>query len=140
MQRMFIRWLPVRSGGRRRGLCDILGWQNPFIGASALVKDEFCLEVFMRLALFVCSLSVYVFCTTAYSAQAASYTLLYSFRGGADGSGPTASLIDVKGTLYGTTERGGVVNCTYVGNSVGCGTVYSITPAGQETVVYRFQE
>jgi len=43
---------------------------------------------------------------------------LYSFAGGTDGATPTAGLLDVKGTLYGTTEYGGT----------GAGTVFSITP------------
>jgi len=36
-------------------------------------------------------------------------TVLHSFGSGADGEYPIASLIDVKGTLYGTTEEGGTV-------------------------------
>ena len=35
-------------------------------------------------------------------------TVLYSFKAGSgDGANPAAGLIDVKGTLYGTTENGG---------------------------------
>jgi|HubBroStandDraft_4_1064222.scaffolds.fasta_scaffold00006_166 uncharacterized repeat protein (TIGR03803 family) len=58
-------------------------------------------------------------------------TVLYSFKGGtADGTSPRAGLIDVKGTLYGTTEGGGVR---------GRGTAFSITPSGKETVLYSFR-
>jgi uncharacterized repeat protein (TIGR03803 family) len=65
--------------------------------------------------------------------------VLYSFRGGhggSDGADPAASLIEVKGTLYGTTAFGGVYssyNCYY-----GCGTVFTITPSGTETVLHSF--
>lgn len=51
--------------------------------------------------------------------------VVYSFKGGNDGGLPEASLINVNGTLYGTTAAGGGAGC---GNSLGCGTVFSITP------------
>ena len=59
---------------------------------------------------------------------------LYSFAGGTDGAGPVAGLIDVSGTLYGTTEAGGGVGC----DGYGCGTVFSITASGKETVLHSF--
>jgi uncharacterized repeat protein (TIGR03803 family) len=58
-------------------------------------------------------------------------TVLYSFRGVNDGANPYAGLIlDATGNLYGTTAHGGFNNY---------GTVFKITPQGQETVLYRFQ-
>ena len=61
-------------------------------------------------------------------------TVLHSFSGGGfDGAGPMAGLINVGGTLYSTTQRGGAVNsCTG-----GCGTVFKITPYGTETVLHN---
>jgi uncharacterized repeat protein (TIGR03803 family) len=57
-------------------------------------------------------------------------TVVYSFGSGTDGAGPTANLIDVKGTLYGTTDNGG---------ANGGGTVFSLDPkTGAERVVYSF--
>jgi uncharacterized repeat protein (TIGR03803 family) len=58
--------------------------------------------------------------------------ILYRFApkgGSSDASSPEAGLIDVKGTLYGTTWGGG-----------GCqeGTVYSVTTAGTENVLHAF--
>jgi uncharacterized repeat protein (TIGR03803 family) len=62
---------------------------------------------------------------------------LYSFcskRKCADGSDPEAALIDVNGTLYGTTFYGGGAGCA----RIGCGTVFSVTTTGKEKVLYSF--
>jgi uncharacterized repeat protein (TIGR03803 family) len=59
---------------------------------------------------------------------------LHSFGGKGDGAVPRAGLIDLNGTLYGTTENGGSGSC----GSTGCGTVFSITTPGKETVVHSF--
>jgi len=57
-------------------------------------------------------------------------TVLYSFKGGSgDGEYPYAGLINVKGTLYGTTIEGG---------TNGVGTIFSTTPSGTETVLHSF--
>jgi uncharacterized repeat protein (TIGR03803 family) len=57
-------------------------------------------------------------------------TVLYSFKGGSgDGEDPEAGLINVKGTLYGTTYEGG---------ANGDGTVFKITTSGAETVLHSF--
>ena len=57
--------------------------------------------------------------------------VVYGFKGGKDGAEPTASLVAVKGTLYGTTSAGG--------GASGNGTVFAISAAGKERVVYRFK-
>ena len=47
--------------------------------------------------------------------------VLYSFRGGTDGSFPTATLVfDATGALYGTTSTGGRPSCD-------CGTLFKMT-------------
>jgi len=65
-------------------------------------------------------------------------TVLYSFckRGNcADGFNPIG-MIDVNGTLYGTTIQGGSYKC---GDGQGCGTVFSLDPnSGAETVLHSF--
>jgi uncharacterized repeat protein (TIGR03803 family) len=61
-----------------------------------------------------------------------AYKMLYGFKGGNDGAEPAASLINVSGTLFGTTQQGGN------GCSGGCGTVFSIKPSGSETVLHSF--
>ncbi len=76
-------------------------------------------------------------CGTVYSMNATGEeTVLYSFVGGSDGEGPFAAPLAVKGTLYGTTLYGGA-GCS---SSDGCGTVYSITTTGNETVLHRFND
>lgn len=73
---------------------------------------------------------------TVFSISASgSQKVLYSFAGGADGATPRAELIDVKGTLYGTTVNGGASGCYG-----GCGTVYSMSTTGVEKVLYRFTD
>jgi uncharacterized repeat protein (TIGR03803 family) len=55
-------------------------------------------------------------------------TVLYSFRGGSDGALPYAGVIlDAAGNLFGTTASGGSGNV---------GTVFKLTPAGVESVLY----
>ncbi len=69
-------------------------------------------------------------CGTVYQINPASGArkVLFTFSGG-DGSGPYAGLVDVKGTLYGTTTEGG---------EYGCGTVYRISTTGAYTPLHNF--
>ena len=61
--------------------------------------------------------------------------VIYTFQGGSDGAVPYAGLIDVNGTLYGTTSYGGSTGC----GGRGCGTAFSIDPnTGAEKVIYSF--
>ncbi len=61
-----------------------------------------------------------------------TFTLLYSFKGGADGATPTGGLIaDSAGNLYGTTTYGGT------GTGQGNGTVFEITTTGTKTTLYN---
>lgn len=59
----------------------------------------------------------------AYNLRTGQKTVVHSFAGSPDGANPSVSLIDVAGTLYGTTEVGGTGTCQN-----GCGTIFSITP------------
>jgi uncharacterized repeat protein (TIGR03803 family) len=61
--------------------------------------------------------------------------VIYGFRGGADGGMPLAGLSAFKGALYGTTSEGGK-GCAV---SQGCGTVFKVTIAGEEQVLYAFK-
>jgi hypothetical protein len=49
--------------------------------------------------------------------------VLHNFGDVRDGYGPYSAVIDVNGTLYGTTECGGTYNSCIVG-----GTVFSLKP------------
>jgi len=64
--------------------------------------------------------------------------VLHSFAGaGNDGASPVASLIQGSdGNFYGTTSIGGAVSSSF---PEGCGTVFRITPAGVETLLYSFK-
>ena len=57
--------------------------------------------------------------------------MLHSFGRLRDGAEPMAGLINVNGTLYGTTSRRG----RQLRSS---GTVFAITTSGKETVLHRF--
>jgi uncharacterized repeat protein (TIGR03803 family) len=64
------------------------------------------------------------------TAQAQTYSVLYSFKGKPDGSGSVAGLVrDGIGNLYGTTAGGG---------NIGFGTVFKLDKTGKETVLYNW--
>jgi uncharacterized repeat protein (TIGR03803 family) len=65
-------------------------------------------------------------------------SILYAFKGGADGVQPTGIYRDKKGTIFGTTVYGGNGNVGVCGSN-GCGTVFEIKPNGNETVLHAFQ-
>ena len=62
--------------------------------------------------------------------------VLYSFKGGSDGSGSIANVVfDKNGNMYGTTSEGGA-GCS-------CGLIFKLAPGAQnkwtESIVYTFQ-
>jgi uncharacterized repeat protein (TIGR03803 family) len=65
--------------------------------------------------------------------------VLHAFKGGKDGSQnegqPELGVVDIDGNFYGSASFGGVSGCD---GTLGCGVVYKVTPAGKETVLYRF--
>jgi uncharacterized repeat protein (TIGR03803 family) len=66
-------------------------------------------------------------------------SVIYSFAGTPDGANPFAGLTYFKGTLYGTTSSGGVGGTGCPPSDNGCGTVFSMTASGVESVLYSFQ-
>jgi uncharacterized repeat protein (TIGR03803 family) len=65
-------------------------------------------------------------------------TVLYSFQAGDDGYFPLAGVaMDSKGNLYGTTKFGGSRGCK---KRLGCGTVFNLTPAGKESILFAFKK
>lgn len=64
------------------------------------------------------------------AARGATFKLLHSFSGGADGSSPAGGMVlDRAGNLYGTTSQGG---------SSGCGSVFEVPRGGTLTPIYSF--
>ena len=72
---------------------------------------------------------------------------LYSFKGcydfctpasNKDGSDSTSLIEGRDGNFYGTTYSGGTHLCDVQGTVYGCGTIFKLTPAGVETVLYNF--
>ena len=59
---------------------------------------------------------------------------VYAFTGGNDGATPLGALTVLDGIFYGTTFNGGSSFC----GGGGCGTAFSLTPAGEEHVLYAF--
>jgi uncharacterized repeat protein (TIGR03803 family) len=74
-------------------------------------------------------------------------TLIYAFKGGADGALPIAAglMRDSAGKLYGTTAAGGDTSACPYSFQISCGVVYRLTPpvAGQTkwlaTTLYAFK-
>jgi uncharacterized repeat protein (TIGR03803 family) len=63
-------------------------------------------------------------------------TVLYFFTGMTDGGSPNGLIQGTDGNFYGSAAFGGVVSSA-CGQS-GCGVVFRLTPAGEETVLYSF--
>jgi uncharacterized repeat protein (TIGR03803 family) len=89
---------------------------------------------------FLGALVVLAFATFTFSDSALGQTnsILYSFSGGSDGSGPSRALVsDAVGNLYGTTSFGGISSA-----EGGNGVVFELSPAGgglwTETALYSF--
>lgn len=79
-----------------------------------------------------CSNYCYRGCGTVFSmSKSGSEAVIYNFRGNFesahDGSWPFAGLTPLNGTFYGTTSSAG---------ANGAGTVYSVSTAGKESIVY----
>jgi uncharacterized repeat protein (TIGR03803 family) len=64
-------------------------------------------------------------------------SVVYRFGGGSDGSFPSGALVDVEGTLFGTTSHGGASGNGCGGQ--GCGTVFKLTVSGKENVLHSFR-
>jgi uncharacterized repeat protein (TIGR03803 family) len=60
-----------------------------------------------------------------------AYSVVYSFNVAPDGNFPEAGLLDVSGTLYGTTIGGGEFDV---------GTIFTIAASGGESVLYSFSD
>jgi len=114
--------------------------QTTFTGRNEFMNEPTELREWMaamRLGVAGAALALVAILVTAVfsgSAQAQTFTLLYTFTGGADGGDPIGGLImDGQDNLYGTTAEGGNPACPH-----GCGTVFKLDTTGKETVLYSF--
>src|SRR5271168_3709251 len=79
---------------------------------------------------WVCALLL-LFAVTAIVSPAQTFTTLHNFDG-TDGAYASATLVQgTDGNLYGTTQSGGASSSCIIGEVVGCGTVFKITPTGR---------
>lgn len=86
-------------------------------------------------------------CGTVFKVDATGqFSVLYSFKGpeaGPDGAYPEAPVtLDSAGNLYSTTFTGGSAPasaCPSSAQGENCGTIFQLTPAGSETVLYSFK-
>src|SRR3954464_15485753 len=94
------------------------------------------MNTFARLLL---ATALSVVCVSAYGgetrsvhhAPASNLVAPYAFQGGSEGARPYgAPFGDKAGNLYGTTNEGG--------GACNCGTVFKLTPDGQETILHAF--
>jgi uncharacterized repeat protein (TIGR03803 family) len=69
--------------------------------------------------------------------QTGQETVLHRFNEG-EGNPEGKLIMDAKGNLYGTTLFGGYGGGNCVGFTFGCGTVFELTPAGVEKILYDF--
>jgi hypothetical protein len=75
-------------------------------------------------------------CGTIYAIDAAgTERIVYAFTGLSDGEAPAAGLTAIGARLYGTTS--GSANCN---GSVGCGSVFWVSPAGKFHLIHDFAE
>jgi uncharacterized repeat protein (TIGR03803 family) len=71
--------------------------------------------------------------------RSGSETILYKFSGGTDGGIPNGGLtLDSSGNLYGTTSFGGAASACSIFGYKGCGVMFRLDQAGNETVLYTF--
>ena len=83
-------------------------------------------------------------CGTIFSVSTSdNESVVYRFKGRKTGAYPSAGLINVKGSLYGTTAGGGDPGPGSGGCSglvaFGCGTIFSVSTSGTEHVLHKFK-
>lgn len=77
-------------------------------------------------------------CGTVYkltpNAKGYEEAIIYPFQGGSDGGNPVDRLVSKGGAMYGSTEAGGNASAC----SGGCGTIFTVTTSGKESILYSF--
>jgi uncharacterized repeat protein (TIGR03803 family) len=80
-------------------------------------------------------------CGTAFKLNpSGAETVLHVFAGyPSDGASPRQLTLDPAGNLYGTTYYGGSsTDCGSDNQPIGCGTIFKLSPSGDETVLHNF--
>jgi uncharacterized repeat protein (TIGR03803 family) len=132
----------ITPGGQEKVLYSFRGGTDGAFPAAGLIDVKGTLygttPVGGAYSTYYCGLAGSPGCGTVFTiTPSGKEKVLHSFGGfgnGADGTDPVTALVEVKGTLYGTTESGGSGAC----GKIGCGTVFSITPSGNEKVLFSF--
>jgi|CZKH01.1.fsa_nt_gi uncharacterized repeat protein (TIGR03803 family) len=87
-------------------------------------------------------LIVAVMCLAALAtplSRAQSFQVLHSFTGKSGGASSYGQLIlDREGNVYGTTSTGGFYGAAQC-SGAGCGLVFRLNPAGQQSAIYSFE-
>lgn len=79
-----------------------------------------------------------VLALVSFPTQAQTFTTVVNFDG-SSGAYPEAPLAQgLNGSLYGTTQFGGLGGSCITGGLPGCGTVFEIAVSGQLTTLYNF--
>ncbi len=88
-----------------------------------------------------CQVGTWPGCGVVYKLDpAGNQTVLYSFHNGADGATPSSGvLLGANGNLYGTAQGGGSFSGSCARNNFGCGVIFQLSPAGEETILHTFQ-
>jgi uncharacterized repeat protein (TIGR03803 family) len=106
-------------------LLPVTHWISLVTNAVRIEKPEMKINSTGR----ACAILTFV-AVLANISSAATYKKLYNFTGGTDGGDPaTALTFDSVGNAYGTTAAGGDFDF---------GTVFMLSPSGQQTVLYSF--
>jgi len=84
-------------------------------------------------------LAILAFSLVSSPTRAQTFGVIYNFQNSPDGAQPVAGVtFDHQGNLYGTTQRGGILQCPLSG----CGTVFRLAPSSggwREQVLTWFQ-
>jgi uncharacterized repeat protein (TIGR03803 family) len=97
-------------------------------------------EISRRALKAASAIAIGITCLAGQAIHGQTFTTLHGFTGSTDGGYAFAPLIlDSAGNLYGTTYQGGDYNCDPANPGRGCGVVYRVDSAGNETVLYSFR-
>src|SRR5204863_1243617 len=97
-------------------------------------------EISRRTLKAVLAIAFGITCLAGQAVHGQTFTTLHGFTGGTDGGYAFAPpILDSAGNLYGTTYQGGDSTCDPANPGRGCGVVYRVDSAGNETVLYSFR-